>query len=696
MRKLLLKSVLVIVILSLSFIQAKSQQNKLDGKGIIEGTISDLDNQPLEYANIQLINLPDSIVVTGVITDNKGYYKLEKISLGKFVVKAQFMGFNKFISNEITVSDRALKIRMEPIRMMQTSNQLKEVEINGFVSKVNNHMDKRVVSVSKDLDASTGNAIEVLAKVPSVNVDADKNISIRGRSDITVLIDGKPSTLKGSDALSSISASTIDKIEIITNPSAKYEAQGIAGIINIITKKGKTDGMEGLVNLTAGIDDKYRAETNLFYSKGFFNVNGQLKYSDYTYLAQSTRNRILYGTIDSLYQDHFNRLEKNTDNAIKLGVGVKFPKVTAGIDAKMGQFNIGKRKTGYQTTWTEPATTNDYTLTDFNSSIDWKYVDITGNLNFIFGKSGQRLENLLFYTSGNVSNNYEANGWEANVSLEPANVSSKMSSGQNGHQQQYRLKTDYALPVDKNTLFEAGFQIDLNKEDEQYHSQQFDTSLNRWLNIDGSGNTMNSWNNIYASYLNIRGKWEKLEYQAGMRAEYTDRDIETTLKMANNVLRKLDIFPSVSLGYSIDEKTRLTAAFSRRVHRPEPWILVPFAQLNDNYIRTIGNPALQPELNNNFELGIEHSWNNMNASLTGFCRIIEQGIWQVFLHQIGDNFMYTDINLDKQIMSGAEFHLNPRIGKSIDINLNVSAFSQKNKWSHQRFGNKHEQREQAK
>ena len=204
------------------------------------------------------------------------------------------IGYKTVLTNKIELKIFNKKVILDPFRISPISKELKEVEITGSRNSVTQQIDKKVIDVQKDLDAATGTAVDILEKSPAITVDADKNVSIRGRSDITVLIDGKPTTLKGSDALNTISAAQIDKIEIITNPSSKYEAQGIGGIINIITKKGMIDGLEDLTNISIGWYEKLKAETDLRYQKGIFNYNCQLKYNDFTFLAQSSRYRIIY------------------------------------------------------------------------------------------------------------------------------------------------------------------------------------------------------------------------------------------------------------------------------------------------------------------------------------------------------------------------------------------------------------------
>ncbi len=656
-------------------VQSQSVRNAKVENITIGGQVLDNNNEPLEFASAILLRYPDSVVVTGTITNLKGLYKFDNIQVGKYLIQIQFIGYKTVVLPAINITGLNQTIGLEPVRLIPTANELKEVEVTGYKDNVNSQLDKKVINVQKDLDAASGNAIDILEKSPAVSVDADKNISIRGRSDVTVLINGKPSALTGSDALSAISASLIDKIEIITNPSAKYEAQGIAGIINIVTKKGKVDGLEGLAGISAGMDDKYKAEVNFNYQKGIFDFIFQAKYDDFTYLAQSTRNRIIRDTINNLYKDYFNRKQFNIDDALKAGIGIKLPKFSAGVDAKAGYWFFGKQKIGYQNTWSEPGTIANCTNTNFHSDVQWKYLDFTGYMNFVFNKPNHKLENIIFYSSGKSFNNYESDMWIADEYLESIGNPVKTRTGENGNKDELRIQSDYTLPINDHITLESGIQANISNERENYFSQNCDTLTNRWTDNDSSQYIANVKNNIYGVYLNIKGKSEKFEYQAGLRAEYNDRDIEINTNMPNYILQKLQLFPSASAGYAISETKKLYFSFSRRVNRPVPWLLLPFVQVNDNYNSTVGNPKLKSEINNNFEIGIEQHWKNLQFALCGFSRAINQGIWQVYYRENRDNFRYTYINSDQQLMNGMDLHMSQTFWKVLEINLSASLFT---------------------
>jgi len=672
------KASFFIFLLCIASANLKGQFEKSSNSGMvsIEGQVLDNDNSPLEFVYVILLSLPDSLVVTGTTTNQKGFYKLQNIPVNKYIIKYQFIGYENDLSADIEPSEVHKNIVLPPVKLHPSVNQLNEVNITGNKISVNQQIDKKVIDVQKDLDAASGNAVDILEKVPAVSVDADKNVSIRGRSDITVLIDGKPSTLKGSDALSAIPASQVDKIEIITNPSAKYEAQGIGGIINIVTKKGKIDGLEGLVNVSAGLYDKLKAEADISYQKGIFNYTGQIKYDEFTYLAQSNRYRIIYNPIiDSLYQDAFNRKSIRIDDALKFGMGIKLPKFTAGIDAKAGYWSYGKRKNGYQDTWTEPETATDYTLTNFASNISWHYIDLSGTMGFIFDKPGHKLDNLISYTHGSDNTGYETDAWVANEDLETMGSPSKNITGQNGFTNALRIQSDYTDPLSDKTTLESGVQADISTEMENYFNQNFDTITNLWVNTGSIQETMSEQNDIYAAYINLKRKTQKLDFQVGLRGEYNYRDIGLNTNIPAIVLYDFQLFPSLSAGYTFSETRKLYAAFSRRINRPQPWMLIPFVQINDDYNSTIGNPGLKPEINNNLEINIEQKWNNWHITFGAFSRLLNWGISQIYFQQYGNNFQYTFINLNWAIMDGVEFHLEKTLWKIIDLNINASTFN---------------------
>ncbi len=241
--------------------------------GVLSGKV--LDNKthnPLPYSNVVINTERDSTMISGTIASGDGSFILQKIPYGRYYVEVKFIGFDKKIIRDIRITPQHTAVDLGEIMLREAVEQLQEVEVTAERSPVEYHIDKKVVRVSGNLNAIGGSAAEALVNIPSITVDVEGNVSLRGSSSYTVLIDGKPSPLDGSDALRQIPASAVENIEIITNPSAKYDPDGLAGIINVITKKRALDGFSGLVNASVGTGDKYRGDFLINYKNDKFSA----------------------------------------------------------------------------------------------------------------------------------------------------------------------------------------------------------------------------------------------------------------------------------------------------------------------------------------------------------------------------------------------------------------------------------------
>ncbi len=243
-----------------------------DKPGIIKGKVEEQGTgQPLEFVNIAVYEKADSSLITGGITDDKGNFEVKGMTYGEYYLVANFVGFNKTKISDIVINEENPLVEIGDIGLKPSTVELNSVNVVADKSPIEYKLDKKVVNVSQMISATGGTAVDALENTPSVQVDIDGNVSLRGSSNFTVLIDGRPSVLSGSDALRQIPASAIENIEIITNPSAKYEPDGNAGIINIVMKKNSLIGVNGIVNASIGTRDKYRGDFTLNYRTKKFN-----------------------------------------------------------------------------------------------------------------------------------------------------------------------------------------------------------------------------------------------------------------------------------------------------------------------------------------------------------------------------------------------------------------------------------------
>jgi hypothetical protein len=288
---------------------SESPVSKITGKIVDQSS-----GQPVEYASIALYKAADSSLVTGTITDLEGNFKIEKVDTGNYYLKASFIGYSDQFTNNIWITGKLDNDNLGSINISTTATEINEVVVTGEAKRVEYKIDKRVVNVDKDISAKGDTAVNVLENTPSVQVDPQGNLTLRGSSDYVVLIDGKPSVTKGSDALTQIPSNAIKQIEVITNPSAKYDAEGQAGIINIIMKKEKMQGVNGKFSAGYGNNDKSNANALINYRKNKLNYFAGVDYTNNTYsedfdinsTTNLTNETLFYSEKSSQFNDNFN------------------------------------------------------------------------------------------------------------------------------------------------------------------------------------------------------------------------------------------------------------------------------------------------------------------------------------------------------------------------------------------------------
>ena len=276
----LIRLTLFISIALVSILHSQNQMGRNNNSGLapigkISGKLIDAQtNQIIEYGNIVLYSIKDSAMINGTITDKEGKFRLENLTFGQYYIKASFIGYATRYIDSIRINPRSSEVDLGIVYLDEQSIELGNVLVTGQKEMVINNLDKKVINVDKDLTSTGGSAVDIVGNIPSVTVDLDGNVSFRGNQNITILIDGKPSTLVGasnSDILNSIPATQIESIELVTNPSARYDPDGTSGILNIILKKRINGGLNGSVSLNVGTKDKYNSSINLNYRTPYFN-----------------------------------------------------------------------------------------------------------------------------------------------------------------------------------------------------------------------------------------------------------------------------------------------------------------------------------------------------------------------------------------------------------------------------------------
>ncbi len=646
--------------------------------GVVKGVITDQNGTlPVEYANIVLFRVKDSTMVTGGVSDMKGHFKIDKVPFGKYYALVSFMGYSTKRIPEIMVNPKTQTIDLGTIKLDPISAKLNEVTITGERKDMEFTLDKKVVNVEKNLSTMGGTAVDVLSNIPSVTVDFDGQVSLRGNSNITVLIDGRPSGIMGSK-LEQIPASSIETVEVITNPSARYNPEGMSGIINIKLRKKKDLGFNGLVTVNAGTGDKYNGSVNLNYNKGPLNIFGSydIRSDRRNGEGYSIRNNNLGDTnIWNVYNTS-DSWRKGGSNNIKLGIDYTIN--TMNLLTLSWYTNRGgdTHGDGSENRYTDAFgnTTDFYTLSE-NEDNENRSNDFILAYKRNFERKGQELTLDAVYSENkgddkgdNVLTYYSIPGMIPESEPELQNTKTQ-DNRKNGN-----VQLNFIYPFNKDTRLEGGYQGILRETDDDYHYGVFDYDTDVFIEDTNLSNHFVYKENIHAAYAIFGKVWKKYSMNLGLRYELADTRSEqkTSKKVYTN--NYASFYPTIHLNRKLPKDQEVQISYSRRVNRPDMWSLNPFVDYsNPAYIR-YGNPYLKPEYVNAYELGYNKYFKKSTINASLFYRKINDVIKRVvFLDENGAINMTSD-NLDYGESYGTELVVDHEFYKWWKMSLNLSYF----------------------
>lgn len=591
--------------------------------GKVIGTLRDSSNRAaLEFASVALIKVRDSSVAGGSLTDEKGHFRIEDVMPGRYFIRITSIGYRQLDSKPFMLNPQEPLKDFGNVWMPPSQRLLKETEIVGEKVEYVNALDKKVYNVDKTMVNAGGSVSEVLQNIPSVNVDIDGNISLRGSEQVTVLIDGKPSGLTGDNRgaiLQQLPASTIEQIEVITNPSSKYDAEGMSGIINIKTKKDKNLGLNGTITLGAGTGDKYNAA--LILNRRTKTHNAFFNYSFRDDRRTSSSNSFRTNT----YGD-------TTTYFIQLGDGYNdnlSHNLRGGVDLYLNDYNTLGFSGGFSTregyrrdlTVTSVENTAREVVSGFDrlTKSNDKNVNADGSIDFrrTFPQSKRELTanvNLSMFDSNDkdVLTTY----------IPPPGFNLKQQLRTEGLSYNGTAQADYIHPWENNKI-ETGIKASLRTNDSRQNSDRYDFDTYIWNpdTLFTDQFILTEW--VYAAYLQWSGRWKVFELSAGLRAEQTM--ITGDSKSADTTFTRdfTNLFPSGAIKYSFKEGRDVQLSYSRRINRPRERQLNPFRNISDSLNIFIGNPAILPELTHSLEFGYTGRYGEQNISANAFYRITE-------------------------------------------------------------------------
>ena len=639
----------------------------------VTGKIVDkVSNHPLEYATITLKNTKNPKALAGGITNSKGEFDVD-VFPGAYDIVIEFISFK---SIEIKQKEILEKTSLGTIGLEEDASQLNEVVVRAEKSSVEIKLDKKVYNVGQDMMVKGGTVSDVLDNVPSVSVDTEGNVSLRGSDNIRILIDGRPSyAVNIAEALRQLPADAIDKVEVITNPSARYDAEGGSGIINIILKKGKNQGFNGTIIASTGIPEAYGLSANVNYKTEKLNYFTTAGYNHRTNEGGGKTNSEYFnedGSVKNFLDE--DRDTKRTRNGFN---------GRAGIEWTIAPNTYWTNAINY-----EKNTGEDKDLINYNN-YDASHIFTGSTYRLNNGDTGS--ENAS-YTS-NLIKNFNDKGHkltvDASISRNTDDSQSIITGSDNYNntlnnqiQKLAQLQADYVLPLGEGSQFEAGYKGNFSDLNNEYYVLD-----DQGIKIDNLSNTLEYKENINAIYTQYGFKKNKFSYLFGLRWE--DSNIHVNLLDTNDLNTKKynNFFPSAFISYEISDQSNFTTSYSKRLTRPRGRFMNPAVNYSSNVNIFQGNPDLDPSLTDKFDIGYIKRWEKVTFNTSAYFENTKD-VFSFVRSPSGDDvngipvILSRPINLGKEQKFGFEFTLNYNPFKIWRINSNFNLYNVKTTGEH--------------
>ena len=655
---------------------------------VLSGIITDAESsEPLPYATVSVYNRNGNLA-DGGIADESGVFKLN-LPPNDYSLNFEYIGFE---SVTIDIKPYPNNINIGTVKLISSFDSLEGVDVVGQSAEVEIRLDKRVYNVSKNNLIRGGTVSDVLENVPSVSVDIDGNIELRGNNNVRILVDGKPSGLiglGGIDALTRLPAESIEKVEVITSPSARYQAEGTTGIINIILAKRFLKGLNGVFNLSAGRNDTYSGSANLNYRNGKFNFFTNSGYSDRTNKGRAVQDNVYTDPLESVERYVEERQFNRRRQGFNVNIGLDY-QMTEKTSLTMSY--LTNERDGDDSTINEQSqyqidgvlVTNRYEKEIDREDSNQFSVDFEHQ----FNKQGHKLT-ATFQT-------------EKNDETETSDINSFFENGQPSddseinrtveNQERNLAQLDYVFPIDKNTQFEAGYRGTDNKRKIDFEVQIIDENDNATVD-ENLSNVLDFEQEVHALYSQYGKKFNTFSFLAGLRFENTRifvEQLDSSSPLNNKSYN--DYFPTLNLGWEISPTASITLGYNRRISRPNAWTLNPFQSRSSKTSYFQGNPKLDPSYSNGFDIGYLKQFKKVTLNSSVYYRKSTDAVSRVAI--VTDETVFVNgietpvirrlpINLGTEEQFGVEFNTSLRLIEGMRTNASVNFFRRIEKGNYQ-------------
>ncbi|MDF1868396.1 MAG: TonB-dependent receptor [Saprospiraceae bacterium] len=609
--KIKLLQVIIFIVLAFVTNNLFAQEKGIEITGIV---LNKNSQQPIEFGTVMVADKETKQSITGGTTEMDGRFTLQSGS-PNFYVEISFIGFVSQKMEDISIVDG--KADLGTIWLSENSEMLDEVVVRAEKSSTEFQLDKRVFNVGKDLSTTGASALEILNNVPSVNVNIEGQVSLRGSTGVQILINGKPSILASEEgnALGTITADMIDKIEVITNPGAKYEAEGTSGIINIVIKKEERKGINGSVSVNTGVPHNHSVGLSLNRRTEKFNLFSQLG-AGYRELPRDGRN------INQDLVTNTSIFSEGTEYRNEF-----FYNFVLGSDFYINEFNVITLSGNFAYEVEDQPSRTDFRLTDAtgNNVAEWYRAETTDATNPKYQYELQykrdfpdhKDHDLLFSALGNFFGKDQSSEFQ-NIDIIGTEAANDQQTRTNFKEAKYTFKLDYTKPFSKKWKLETGAQYLLNDVSNDFAVSDLEGDI--WVQNEGLTNIFEYDQKVLGVYGTGSYEDEKWGLKLGLRVENTDLETFLVNTEKSNNQNFTNLFPSAHTSYKVSDRFSLQAGYSKRIFRPRLWDLNPFFNIRNNFSIRTGNPDLQPEFTDSYEVASIYIFDNASFNLGVYYR----------------------------------------------------------------------------